>query len=134
MTAFSTDLFRKTVTFDTYAPAILGARFEKVIILGSSDYSDVKGFQPSTRHNEVYGYLPVGSIKQYNRINYIKVQTTNGDVVWFGESWINWDTLVIHDGKDVTIRLPNYPTAKLETLRRMFANNNINDFEIILDE
>lgn len=132
--AFTTDLRLKTVTFDTFAPAIIGARFSKVVILGISDYTDVSTFQPKTRHNEVYGYLPTGSEKQYNRIGYIKVQDTNGNILWFGESWINWETLVVHEGKDVLIRLADYPPAKLDFLRRMLANNNISDYEIEISD
>lgn len=130
--SFTRELMRKTVTFDTYAPAILGARFQKVIILGISDYTDVSTFQPRTRHNEVYGHLPAGSEKQYNRINYIKVQAVNGDILWFGESWINWNTLVEHEGKDIVIRLADYPPAKLDFIRRMLANNNISDYDITI--
>jgi hypothetical protein len=128
--AYTRELQRKVVTFDTFAAPIIGARFSKVTILGISDYTDVSTFQPKTRHNEVYGYLPVGSEKEYNRIDYIKVQGPNGDIMWFGESWINWETLVVHDGKDVVIRLANYPPAKLDFLRRMLANNNITDYEL----
>lgn len=130
MSNFNTNLMGKKVTFDTHAPAILGARFSKVMILGISDYSSVDTFQPQTRHNEVYGYLPSGSEKQYNRINYIKVRDSNGNVMWFGESWINWTTLVEHDGRDTLIRITDLPPSQHDKLRRMLLNNNITNFEI----
>lgn len=130
MANFNTALIGKTVTFDTHAPAILGARFTKVTFLGISDYSSVDTFQPQTRHNEVYGYLPSGSEKHYNRINYIKVRDANGNVSWFGEPWINWSTLVEHTGRDTIIRISDYPPAQHDYLRRMLLNNNITNFEI----
>lgn len=128
--AYPDDLRKKTVTFNTYAPAILGAKFQRVTVLGISDYTDVTTFQPSTRHNEVYGYIPGNTEKRYDRISYLKVRDTNGNIMWFGETWIDPDSVEIHTSNDVIITLQDYPLDKLDFLRRMLANNNITGYTL----
>lgn len=128
--SFKYEMIGQTVTFDTYAPAIIGARQNRVTILGVTDYTSVTTFQPAVRHTEVYAYLPSGSPKKYNEYNYLKVRDSNGNVEYFGLPWINWDTIAVHEGKDMVIRLFNYPPSKVDYIRRLLLSHNITDFSI----
>lgn len=127
---FNYEMIGQTVTFDTYAPAIIGSRQVRVTILGVVDYTSVTTFQPAVRHTEVYSYLPSGSPKKYNEYSYIKVRDNNGNVQFFGVPWVNWDTLSIHEGKDMVVRLFDYPPSKVDYIRRLLLSHNITDFSI----
>lgn len=118
------------VTFDTYAPNILGAVQKRVTILGITDYTSVSTFQPDVKHTEIYGYLPIGSPKRYIDYSYLKVRDENGNIMYFGLPWIKQDTIVRHEGKDLVIRIRDFPLANIGQIRRMLISHNITNFEI----
>lgn len=84
------------VTFDTYAPAILGTEYNECVVLAHLDADTVRmlGNDPAAKHANVYPTLPPGQTpNDYTSYLYVKLRMLNGTLEYLGIPWIRQETI-----------------------------------------
>ena len=84
------------VTFDTYAPAVLGTEYKDCRVMSHLDADTVRmlGNDPAARHANIYPSLPQGQTpNDYTAYYYVKLMMINGSVEYLGIPWIRKETI-----------------------------------------
>jgi len=83
------------VSFETYAPAILGTTYNNCTVMSHLDANDARalGSDVQARHANVYPSLPSGTPNDPFSYWFIKVKLINGNVDFLGVPWIRKETI-----------------------------------------
>lgn len=132
MTILTASLIGKVVSFNTYAPAVLGTAFNNVKILGFLDSTGAMAFEDvAALHANVYGAIPVPQrpADDFESYAYLKIKLPNGTIKVIGEPWINGD-ITIQVNKTITAVISNVSGSDVENIRKTLIANGYNDVVI----
>lgn len=94
------------VSFDTFAPAILGTEFKDCTVMCHLDAETVRllGFDPAARHANIYPSLPTGQVpNDHTAYLYVKLRTINGATEYVGLPWIRKETVRARQVRTATL-------------------------------
>lgn len=121
----------KLYNFNTRAPAILGANFKSVKVLGIIDYNLAsKYINPETQHVNIYPYLPVGTVDDPKKYTYVLIETQSGDVTVLAMPWIDQESIALVTSRDLIITVKDIGTGDDVTIRDNLLLMGFNDITI----
>jgi hypothetical protein len=108
----------KLYNFSTRAPAILGANFKSVKVLGIIDYNLAsKYINPETQHVNIYPYLPTGTVNDPKKYTYVLIQTQSGDVTVLAMPWIDETSIALVASRNLIITVRDVDTGDDTVIR-----------------
>lgn len=83
------------VSFDTYAPAVLGTNYKNCTIMSHLDARDAQalGSDVLARHTNIYPSLPSGTPNDPYSYFFVKVKLLNGNYDYLGVCWVRKETI-----------------------------------------
>lgn len=118
-------------TFGTRAPALLGALFERVTILGIVDYNIATTFRNiDLDHKRIYPLLPVGTVNNPKKFTYILVKTESGEPTVLAYEWIDAATIELVDSVTLTVTIPGVNSTDATKVRDALSLLGFLDFTI----
>lgn len=97
-----------SITFDTYSPALLGARFTNVKVEGIVTYNIAELQAPNRdiMHSDIYSELPQGTPIDARDLKYLIVYDSKTETRRvFALNWIKENTITIAENRSITIRI-----------------------------
>lgn len=94
------------ISFELYPAAQYGNNYQGVTLTAifNSDIARMLGFDIIAANQQVYSSLPDGSVpNDPTQFDYFQVSFGGGDTAILGAPWIRGGTLVVHDGKKLTM-------------------------------
>lgn len=94
------------VSFDTYAPAVLGTVYRDCTVVSHLDADTVAalGRDPHVMHVAIYPTLPPGETpNDYKAYLYVKIRLLNGSIDYVGIPWIRKETIKARQVKRAVI-------------------------------
>ena len=126
-----TDSLGQTIAFEVYPSSVIGTRFNNAIVRGVVDHSGVTEFNPVVMHANVFATLPSGSVDDFRKYNYLRLELENGNITFVGIPWIIANSVQVISNQDLVINIPKYGSHEnQEFIKRMLLNNGITEFTI----
>lgn len=126
-----TDSLGQTIAFEVYPSSVIGTRFNNAIVRGVVDHSGVTEFNPAVMHANVFATLPSGSVDDFRKYNYLRLELENGNITFVGIPWIIANSVQVISNQDLVINIPKYGSHEnQEFIKRMLLNNGITEFTI----
>ena len=126
-----TDSLGQTIAFEVYPSSVIGTRFNNAIVRGVVDHSGVTEFNPAVMHANVFATLPSGSVDDFRKYNYLRLELENGNITFVGIPWIIANSVQVINNQDLVINIPKYGSYEnQEFIKRMLLNNGITEFTI----
>ena len=126
-----TDSLGQTIAFEVYPSSVIGTRFNNAIVRGVVDHSGVTEFNPAVMHANVFATLPSGSVDDFRKYNYLRLELENGNITFVGIPWIIANSVQVINNQDLVINIPKYGSHEnQEFIKRMLLNNGITEFTI----
>jgi hypothetical protein len=124
MPTITSDSIGKTVSFNTHATSVLGTNFNRVKVLGILDHESAMQYinVPIISVN-VYPSLPVGTSKDFQNYQFLKIKHTNGDNGCVAIEWIDNSTYVTHEGVNIEFRVEDANASDADRIREILAFN-----------
>lgn len=123
-----------TYTFETRAPAILGAKIKNAKLVSIIDYhSAVKTYNINNQHANIYRHLPAGTIRNPEKYIYYVFETINNERKCFADVWINMDSVQEMLSETLTITVYSTANGDAERLRNLLLAAGFNQFNIASD-
>lgn len=124
------ELVGKVVSFTLYAPPVLGDGYSRVKIIGvvSADvalaHDDI-----ISKHAQVYGSLPPGTVDNYAAYDYLLIKNANGNIVPIGIPWIS-SAVDVFESSMTTVVIPNLNAVQIKELEYVLRSNQFTGFTI----
>lgn len=114
----------QVVDFNTFATAQSNT-YKSVKVLGilDSDSAMLLGLDAPSMHAKIYPTLPAGSINDYRKYPYIRIQHTNGTTECIGVPWIVPASLIVKQSSKITVVFEGVGPEDVEKIRIMSAMN-----------
>ncbi len=133
-----TDLFKlgDVLTFQTYAPAVLGNQFQNVVALEliGAETARIYNFDAYATHANVYPLLPTGSaVNDARKYRYLVVQDTSGQKRVVGLPWIVESSLTVQTLQQAVVTIPNVRTEDLLVIRQAIVAQGLSITSITLE-
>ncbi len=126
-----TDSLGQTIAFEVFPSSVIGTRFNNAIVRGVVDHSGVTEFNPAVMHANVFATLPSGSVDDFRKYNYLRLELENGNITFVGIPWIIANSVQVISNQDLVINIPKYGSHEnQEFIKRMLLNNGITEFTI----
>lgn len=108
-------------SFQTLAPAVLGARYTQAIYAGELAFKHAILMQPNLleRYRRVYPSLPTGTADAAQSCSYHIFTTVSGDTVVLCEQWIDTASIEVIHGIDANISFKGLSTADPQRIRNI---------------
>ena len=120
-------------TFNTLAPAILGASFNNVTVLAILNYKVASNYiNIEANHVNIYPYLPVGTVNDPKTYQYILIRTQTGEETVLALPWINTDTVEQINNQVVTVTVNNATVADTVKIRDSLILLGYSEFSITI--
>ena len=118
-------------TFETRAPALLGAKIENATLSGILDFSIAnKMYNISAQHANIYPHLPAGTPRNPEKYTYYLFDTVNGEKVCFADVWINSDSIMVVGSDTTVVTVYNTNSEDRERLRKLMVSAGFSQFSI----
>lgn len=118
-------------TFGTRAPALLGALFERVTILGIVDYNIATTFRNvDLDHKRIYPLLPSGTVNNPKKFTYLLVKTESGEPTVLAYEWIDDATIEPVDSVTLTVTIPGVNNSDATKVRDALSLLGFSQFTI----
>lgn len=94
------------ISFELYPAAQYGNNYQNVTLTAifNSDIARMLGFDIIAANQQVYSSLPAGTVpNDPTQYDYFQVSFSSGETAILGAPWIRAGTLVVHDGKKLTL-------------------------------
>ena len=93
------------ISFELYPAAQYGSNFKNVTLTAifNSDIARMLGMDVIATNQQVYQSLPSGTPNDPTQFDYFQVSFSGGETMILGGPWIREGTLVIHNGKKLTL-------------------------------
>lgn len=125
------DLMGQTITFEVYPSSVIGTRFKNAIVRSISDHTGVTGFNPAVMHANVFATLPSGTVDDFRKYNYLRLELENGNITFVGIPWIISNSVQVVSNQNLIIEIPKYGSQEnQEFIKRMLLNNSITEFTL----
>ncbi len=114
-------------TFNTLAPAILGAIVKNAKLIQSCSFeSAMKEENVAVKYEQIYPALPEGTPRSPKGVIFHRFITESGEKVFFAEPWIDNETLVVVTSLNFNVTVVNATSQDRENVRRALAHLNVN--------
>ena len=121
----------KVYTFNTRAPALLGAQVTRATLKGIVDYSVAVTFiNVDLQHRKIYPALPPGTVNDPKKYNYLLFKTESGEMNVFAYEWIDDTSIDVVDSTTLTITLPGVSTSDANKVRDALTLIGFTNFTI----
>ena len=123
------------VSFETYAPAVLGTSYKNCKIMSHLDVEDVRalGSDAIARHANVYPSLPVGSPNDPGGYKYVKVRLVSGKVDYIGVVWIRQETIEMRQPNRITIVIEDVGYNDVQNVQDILSAADYSKFTVTID-
>jgi hypothetical protein len=123
---------KSSYSFNTHAPAILGASVRNATLIAILDYDVATSFiTPNTSHANVFPHLPSGTPNNPQKYTYLLFQTENGNRIVYANVWIDEATIKEKTTSTLTVVIENAVGGDETKIRDLLALSGYK-FEIIL--
>lgn len=122
-------------SFDTYAPALLGASFKRVRLSSIMDYEDAsQKVSVDAKHTTVYSLLPVGTPKDPSKLTYLAFTSDSSLAkIIMAAAWIDLDTVDKVTSQRIIATIENTTQADISRLRGSLVLLGFTDFDITVE-
>lgn len=108
----------KVYTFNTRAPALLGAQVTRATLKGIIDYSVAVTFiNVDLQHRKIYPALPPGTVNDPKKFTYLLFKTESGELTVFAYEWIDDTSIEVVDSTTLTVTLPGVSNSDANKIR-----------------
>lgn len=108
---------KKVYTFNTLAPAILGAQIKNARLLGMLDYDGASAYDNiALKFRQIYPVLPNGTPNEPTACIYYWFQGESGDKIILADAWIDMTTVEVVEHINIQV---NFTDAKLADMPRI---------------
>lgn len=122
---------QSTYSFDTLAPAILGARFNRAVMLGELSFElAVKDANVLLHYRQIYPSLPPGTPDNPKLAKYFVFRTESGPLVTLCEQWIDLASVVLVEGINFTVNFTQGLPSDVNNIRDLLSAAGYNNFTI----
>lgn len=112
------------VDFNTYATAQSNTyKSVKVLAILDAESAIMMGLDAPSMHAKIYPTLPIGSINDYRKYQYIRIQHANGLTECIGVPWIVPASLVVKQSSKITVVFEDVRPEDVEKIRIMSVMN-----------
>lgn len=112
------------VDFTTFATAQFNTyKSVKVLAILDSDSAMMMGLDAPSMHAKIYPTLPAGSINDYRKYQYIRIQHPNGQTECIGVPWIVPASLIVKQSSTITVVFENVGPTDVDKIRQMSLLN-----------
>lgn len=120
---------QSTYTFDTLAPAILGGRFTRAVMLGELSYELAMGRENVLmQYRQIYPSLPVGTPDTPKLARYYVFRTESGEMVVLCDQWIDLTSVVLVEGVNFSFHFVQGLPADVYAIRDLLTAAGYNNF------
>lgn len=122
-------------SFDTYAPALLGASFKRVRLSSIMDYEDAQQkVSVDAKHTAVYSLLPVGTPKDPSKLTYLAFTAESAIAkIIMAVSWIDPDTVEKITSQRLIAQIENISQADIARVRESLVLLGFTNFNITIE-
>lgn len=118
-------------TFNTLAPALLGAIFKNATLLGIVDYTTACRFiNVDLMQRKIYPLLPPGTLDNPKKYQYLLVATESGNNTVVAYQWLDPSTIQQITSVTVVVTLPNRSSSDTVAIRDALALLGFTGFTI----
>ena len=138
MTTTLSDLpIGSVVSFETYAPAILGNKYKNCRVVSHLDAEDARalGSDVMARHASIYPSLPSGTPNTPSGYKFVKVKLVSGGVDYLGVPWIRQETIESQLLNRITVVLENNVGFNdVQKIQDILSAADYSGFKITIDQ
>ncbi|MGG4591747.1 phage DNA polymerase-associated SH3 family protein [Pseudomonas aeruginosa] len=129
----TSELSGKTLTFETYAPAVLSSEYRLAKLLSVLDFQSATYFgSPAEMHANVYPYLKEAGLGipddptqyQWGKFSH------NGAVIVLGIPWIKESTVAIVENTDIVVTIRRRGAEDVTAVRQALIARGFTDLDI----
>lgn len=123
-----------TVSFDLYAPQVLGTGWKNAKTKSILDADDVRflGIDPAAMHANVYPSLPAGTPNDFRAYKYLKLVLASGEVTAVGLPWIKQDTYVVSTNQKMIVTIDNVSPDMQNSIRLALSAIGVSVYDVQL--
>jgi hypothetical protein len=123
----------KVYNLSTKAPSILGARLERVTLIGILTYELAQKFENiNLQYRQVYPLLPPGTPDSVKACTYYLFRTSKDKQVVLADQWINMDSVTVVDGISFQVSFHNRSISDANRLRDILNAMGMTEYEITI--
>ena len=120
-----------TFSFETLAPALLGAKIKNAKLISILGYTKaVQFFNPNAQHANIYPNLPAGVSKDLTKYTFYEFETENGELKYLAKEWINLNTVELVSGTTTRITIYNTSINDQQKIREYLLSAGHSSFNI----
>ena len=120
-----TDSLGQTIAFEVYPSSVIGTRFNNAIVRGVVDHSGVTEFNPAVMHANVFATLPSGSVDDFRKYNYLRLELENGNITFVGIPWIIASSVQLSAKASYRIVIKGVEPGDVENIRKGLINRGL---------
>ena len=121
----------KIYTFNTRAPALLGAEVTRATLKGIIDYSVAVTFiNVDLQHRKIYPALPQGTVNDPKKFTYLLFKTESGELNVYAYEWIDDATIEPVDSVTLTVTIPGVNNSDATKVRDALSLLGFSQFTI----
>ncbi len=111
-----------TYSFNTLAPAVLGASFNNAKVIGVVGYEvAITMMNVDLKQRTIYPLLPSGTPSDPSKYTYLMLQTESNIKVVIAVEWIDINTVALVDSVTLEIIIPNVVSTDANEIRSMLT-------------
>lgn len=124
------EYLNKTISFNTRAPGVLGARIENVTVTAILDYQIAAMLTDiNAQHARVKSAIP-DLPEQAGAYNYARLVFRNGSDYIIGIPWIDANSIEVIGERSLFITIPRITDAMERVVRQALLQNGVDNFDI----
>ena len=124
-----------TVSFETYAPQIIGAVIQNAVVLAHLDADTVRmlGGDPYSKHAQIYPTLPSGTVDDATAYTYLKLKLVSTEITYIGLPWIREDTIVATNRRRAVVTIEDVGPSDVNEIGLALVSNGYSNYKITLE-
>lgn len=121
----------KIFTFNTLAPAILGAQIKNAKLIGIVDYTTANNYMNvDVQFRAVYPALPANTPNRPEMCTYYRFRSESGEPIILADQWIDTNTVTLVEHVNLQVNIANASLSDVSTIRDALNALGIASFEI----
>jgi len=116
-----------TYTFNTLAPALLGAVIKNAVLNAVLDFETATKFENvAVLYEQIYPALPSGSPQSPTGVLFYRFTSESGQKIFIAEPWIDGSSLVVVTNQNFTINIVNATSTDRTNIQTALAHLGVN--------
>ena len=123
-----------TVSFETFAPQIIGAVIKDAVVLAHLDVETVRmlGGDPYSKHAQIYPLLPTGVVDNAAEYMYLKLQLVSKEFAYIGLPWIREETIVSTKRRSAQVVIEDVGPSDVSEISLALTSNGFSKHSVTL--